>query len=82
MTALFPVSYTHLDVYKRQHYNPASFIASLTAFLEASDISTNGKRTSGSQRPSSAIAYFTGTGFGSMNKIPVSYTHLDVYKRQ
>ena len=69
----YPVSYTHLDVYKRQGQRnvlpPAGFYSAAAALRSRS----NGllfhrraqERLSSAGRPE-----------------PVSYTHLDVYKRQ
>ena len=61
-----PVSYTHLDVYKRQGFDHAEIISRNTA---RSDVSKHGTgRLTGTNYPGRSIA--------------VSYTHLDVYKRQ
>ena len=74
------VSYTHLDVYKRQmleHHKPAKDIyEDGSLFLDFSEqfASLNGKPLA-----LSAMEYKM---FLGMTEIPVSYTHLDVYKRQ
>ena len=61
-----PVSYTHLDVYKRQAYDtpPLAFVHSYGCQQNVND----GERIKG---------VLVDIGYG-----PVSYTHLDVYKRQ
>ena len=80
-----PVSYTHLDVYKRQTVNFA-------ATDDAGDIMT----TAVTNLPAFASFLVTGNGAGKITFNPsandlgyypgivvtVSYTHLDVYKRQ
>ena len=62
-----PVSYTHLDVYKRQGYNEnklSKYVWGCIALLLAA-------------------AYVPPAfGFVLPAVVPVSYTHLDVYKRQ
>ena len=53
--------------------------------LFSSSISHNGRRISELHSPSISIAVFTGIGLISQKSAsinPVSYTHLDVYKRQ
>ena len=63
-----PVSYTHLDVYKRQTLNnPSSrtLAVGLYAFKGENTVDWTGIAAG-----------------GSIAVIPVSYTHLDVYKRQ
>ena len=67
MPRMYSVSYTHLDVYKRQApekpdcclYHHRGF-ASLTGGLQAADQAQNAETSA----------------------TTVSYTHLDVYKRQ
>ena len=69
LVGVVPVSYTHLDVYKRQRSaHPADRAAGL--YGAAGKILTGGKAPPGK-----------GGGHGG-GYIPVSYTHLDVYKRQ
>ena len=63
-----PVSYTHLDVYKRQVQ------AALLPFKEIESISTLAGY--------SLMTETEGANFGMGMINPVSYTHLDVYKRQ
>ena len=63
-----PVSYTHLDVYKRQ-YTGSMLEVSNTLGTNSEDITMGYYAASAGM----AIAYPI---------IPVSYTHLDVYKRQ
>ena len=78
LTTLVPVSYTHLDVYKRQGF---------THMLRSR------QGVFGAGR---AVLLGMGDGFGrladllhrrqlrlqALGQLPVSYTHLDVYKRQ
>ena len=61
-----PVSYTHLDVYKRQV--PFMLIG---IFIPDKALALLG-----------ADAGLIGLGRNYVRIIPVSYTHLDVYKRQ
>ena len=61
-----PVSYTHLDVYKRQHQNrPGAQDGEIQAGAGLRSLQRKGK--------------IAGSG---QWRVPVSYTHLDVYKRQ
>ena len=85
LSGIVPVSYTHLDVYKRQVYStgneslerlniklvqtPQAFLSSI--LLPAFNIDYKEKFTD----EASVVE-----AFGM--KVPVSYTHLDVYKRQ
>ena len=66
-----PVSYTHLDVYKRQVQPFAGkvYLISEQGTLQG----TKGAKSIGAEQ---------GTGSGVKGHHPVSYTHLDVYKRQ
>ena len=74
--AVWPVSYTHLDVYKRQIKTRgnnlySSFDTAVVGLFEWVD----GKNVETDQTKS--------TEYQMLCKIyPVSYTHLDVYKRQ
>ena len=84
-----PVSYTHLDVYKRQ------VSAGITSFnfnlgiqlsvFDKVDIGVNADLR-GLALGSKKTGYYSSTaGYNkvdSLNLHPVSYTHLDVYKRQ
>ena len=65
-----PVSYTHLDVYKRQNILPTNACAAKTL------IHRTDARICARNILLSFIAKFW------KSYIPVSYTHLDVYKRQ
>ena len=65
---LWPVSYTHLDVYKRQ----CSGCCTSGTGNSSLALSTRGRNFSGRCRSRKSITALT----------PVSYTHLDVYKRQ
>ena len=65
---MVPVSYTHLDVYKRQFG------------IRSIDDSREGVLRFLKRNPTtSVVAVEDGKIVGA---IPVSYTHLDVYKRQ
>ena len=86
-----PVSYTHLDVYKRQMSNrwPLLVIAGSSS---QSDIHKGGFQELDQVSLLSPFLKFTGkltpdnidmiTQKALNYCIPVSYTHLDVYKRQ
>ena len=68
MPRLTPVSYTHLDVYKRQGLKP-----DLVIFLDIDPEKALKRKLSidgGDRLENEDISF------------PVSYTHLDVYKRQ
>ena len=64
-----PVSYTHLDVYKRQGLPAACFAMYQTALPK------NKQKVKGMLLAAGLTSFFTGI-------TAVSYTHLDVYKRQ
>ena len=68
---LIPVSYTHLDVYKRQVF--------LLLILAADIRIVYGARVSWKDYN---IGQKGTERFAALEEIPVSYTHLDVYKRQ
>ena len=68
-----PVSYTHLDVYKRQHQNSADTLVHALQFEAAKSVSG---WTSHKVR---VLKVRDGT---DDEEEAVSYTHLDVYKRQ
>ena len=71
MILIFTVSYTHLDVYKRQVMpDPCQIIPIPSSMLNAESLSS----ASGSP--------IIGTITQGNTIISVSYTHLDVYKRQ
>ena len=72
-----PVSYTHLDVYKRQNLHGGS--ASVDE-LNALD----GKKTARQliESGSGTVTPYGVVYDNGMKLEPVSYTHLDVYKRQ
>ena len=77
-TAAFdPVSYTHLDVYKRQLLDGASaeFDQELVDQGKLSPVCF------GSALTNFGVETFL-KHFLKMTSTPVSYTHLDVYKRQ
>ena len=69
-----PVSYTHLDVYKRQELNKAGV-------LEKYNVQVIGVQVDAIERGEDRIEFKK-----AMNELgiemAVSYTHLDVYKRQ
>ena len=76
---LVPVSYTHLDVYKRQE-----LIIQAIAQQENLTI-TDEEYQEGLQNYATAYSYESTEEFENdygKEVIPVSYTHLDVYKRQ
>ena len=74
-----PVSYTHLDVYKRQVTGNTKMVAILYAYpacsyvLRFSDSHFHGMRRHYKSKPCISIYH---------GRRAVSYTHLDVYKRQ
>ena len=77
------VSYTHLDVYKRQtyYYLPLEE-APFQTFVENLNLGTTVKLISKAeiaQIPENSTVI---VGFHKDNSTAVSYTHLDVYKRQ
>ena len=61
------VSYTHLDVYKRQKLDGVDYAEKLTAILRENEIK------------SVTVVRMQVPCCGGLE--PVSYTHLDVYKR-
>ena len=69
------VSYTHLDVYKRQ------VLAELLAVVEQRQALIQGEQRLGAARldPTDHVGDLQGL---LVILVPVSYTHLDVYKRQ
>ena len=73
---IMAVSYTHLDVYKRQiHSSPRGSLAPGANRL-------SGRSISADKLPGFCLSP-SGTGFdGHTHGQAVSYTHLDVYKRQ
>ena len=71
---LVAVSYTHLDVYKRQLLRIL-----LIGYLYGI---TSERKLVEELRMHLAWRWFTGLGFDQEIPHPVSYTHLDVYKRQ
>ena len=73
LVVLTPVSYTHLDVYKRQDLG----ITRLIPTLAESDAIKHGTLTNDEKNRYRAIFYNR-----TATVTTVSYTHLDVYKRQ
>ena len=75
-----PVSYTHLDVYKRQNENLTTVMGFQNVYLPLTQ--------ENSFEPRLSLRYQkTGKGawsfaYGKHSTMAVSYTHLDVYKRQ
>ena len=67
--SLDPVSYTHLDVYKRQDYDELERIGSVRSCRDYYLFYAN--------EFNAIYAHY-----GQAAYAPVSYTHLDVYKRQ
>ena len=74
---VIPVSYTHLDVYKRQVLDRTKEPGSLGEPLYL-DVVAALKGTKFDAVKINSGRY----GLGSKDTTPVSYTHLDVYKRQ
>ena len=73
------VSYTHLDVYKRQQKDRAVLgeverVAPLAGGMALLDVELREHDAVDAER-------FV-KGGGGVHGVPVSYTHLDVYKRQ
>ena len=96
---LLPVSYTHLDVYKRQQLTlrtfhaggiagnmaaNASIVAKNNARLEFEELRTVDTVDEMGEAVKVVVGRLAEVRFIDVNTgiIPVSYTHLDVYKRQ
>ena len=92
---VWTVSYTHLDVYKRQGTvtrQSESLRAAIACHRDALDAilaryaATNprifGSVARGDATPDSDIDLMVDLLPSRGNELPVSYTHLDVYKRQ
>ena len=75
MQSQIPVSYTHLDVYKRQRKDSkkGSENRQKSGDRERNVAHPNGEEHSRVPK---------GNGVKHLTETPVSYTHLDVYKRQ
>ena len=73
-----PVSYTHLDVYKGQHI---PYTAQMIATLTRHQIGTV-ERALETFRQLGLVEQLDSGAFYMTDIEPVSYTHLDVYKRQ
>ena len=69
---IWPVSYTHLDVYKRQALNVDTYHGMVRLVRIVLAI------TLGFEAAGAIISFFV----FRKDYSPVSYTHLDVYKRQ
>ena len=79
-STLAPVSYTHLDVYKRQVVGGMDKLSVLTAFADAIGApSWFGKNY---DALTDALRDLADADGRTIEIISVSYTHLDVYKRQ
>ena len=74
MVTLRPVSYTHLDVYKRQVYN---YVVKNVKYDDE-----KAQNVQSGYLPSVDETLKTKKGICFDYAAPVSYTHLDVYKRQ
>ena len=68
-----PVSYTHLDVYKRQSYSIADLGAKYNYYYRSMFLSSSFDF---------AISIIFSNDCANLSSSSVSYTHLDVYKRQ
>ena len=76
---LMSVSYTHLDVYKRQvpiREQSREFVCSLRDYFEKE------KEHGGPLISVSQVVNRTAAALSISKNTAVSYTHLDVYKRQ
>ena len=79
ITNIIPVSYTHLDVYKRQMLGHLGF----TALTSGGNAEEQAKISTKMQELQSYIDRFYLFDYDEENvESAVSYTHLDVYKRQ
>ena len=67
MDCIWPVSYTHLDVYKRQELEEGYIHRTVGYETPDDEMDLN---------------YCKEESHESFTYAPVSYTHLDVYKRQ
>ena len=79
MVRVTPVSYTHLDVYKRQVYNIGNHQpVELMTFIETIE------KALGREAQKNFLPMQAGDVLATYADIDdsVSYTHLDVYKRQ
>ena len=74
-----PVSYTHLDVYKRQGLLPPTARLSGRILFDGHDLLTMSPKEHNALRGHDMAMVYQ-DALSSLN--PVSYTHLDVYKRQ
>ena len=70
---IVPVSYTHLDVYKRQILDNLTFLVN-NGGMKAEDVKPICQEFCSWAKEGYSILV--------VNHTPVSYTHLDVYKRQ
>ena len=77
-----PVSYTHLDVYKRQGSTSAAPDGRRPPRPAGAGSCAPRARNPGSPHCASSVGYGGWRREGSSKRPPVSYTHLDVYKRQ
>ena len=82
-SALFPVSYTHLDVYKRQVVGTAAVrVGGPSSPPHHPDL---GRRYADRSSVAQLLRVITAPEVrrrGVARRLAVSYTHLDVYKRQ
>ena len=90
LSSAIPVSYTHLDVYKRQIHDSATRLLNLiNRILEFRKTETQNRKLSVAKGDLGQLVQEVGLRYKELNPnnkvnyhIPVSYTHLDVYKRQ
>ena len=76
------VSYTHLDVYKRQALTSSIVASSTTPRSARRQIVRHRCRCAARTDPPGRIKLRSGVSLAFITSISVSYTHLDVYKRQ
>ena len=80
--SLEAVSYTHLDVYKRQSLERVEVLKGANAMLYG-NVAPGGIINLITKKPRFNFGGSVALNGGSWNTYkPVSYTHLDVYKRQ
>ena len=83
---MVPVSYTHLDVYKRQTYNKSIGHHNFDVLLGHENSSSKYEYLYGMKTQETVSGMYEFGNFVNISSLSsyttVSYTHLDVYKRQ